>query len=120
MATINPTITQLEPYDGSVLKFEWTLTGTDDGAPMPFAQWADRSVQFAGGWGGGTVVWEGSNNSATTYDTLMDAQSVALSKTANSMEQIVEISELARPRATVSVTSVVVSCVARRQNPMRT
>lgn len=120
MATVNPTTTQLEPYDGSIMKFQWTITGTNDGAPMPWAQWADRSVQFAGTWGGGTIVWEGSNDGGTTWATLTDAQTTALSKTADAMEQVVEITELARPRATVSVTSVVVSCVARRQNPMRT
>lgn len=120
MATVNPTVTQLDPYDGSIMKFQWTITGTNDGAPMPWAQWADRSVQFAGTWGGGTIVWEGSNDGGTTWVTLTDAQAVALSKTADAMEQIVEITELARPRATVGVTSVVVSCVARRQNPMRT
>ena len=76
MATIAPTITQLEPRDGSVLKYTWVLTGTDDGAPIPFAQWSDRSVQFVGTWGGGTVVFEGSNNGGTTYATLNDAQAI--------------------------------------------
>jgi hypothetical protein len=47
MATKTPTITNIGSQDGSVLKFEWTLTGTDDGAPMQFAEWADRSVAMA-------------------------------------------------------------------------
>lgn len=120
MATKTPVITQLDPYDGSVMKFQWTLTGTDDGFPMPWAQWADRSVQFAGTWGGGTVVWQGSNDGGTTWFTLTDAQATAISMTADGMEQVVEITELARPKATVGVTSVVVSVLARRPQPMRT
>jgi hypothetical protein len=124
MATINPTITQLEPQDGSIVKFVWVLTGTNDGAPVPFVQWADRSVQIGSTgdvFGGGTVLWEGSNDSGLTYGTLTDAQSAAISKTAiTSPEQIVEITELARPRASVSVTSVTISLVVRRQQPLRT
>lgn len=119
MATKNPTITNIGSQDGSVLKFEWTLTGTDDGAPMQFAEWADRSVQFVGTWGGGTVVWEGSNDGGTTWLTLTDPQTTSISKTANGLEQVVEVTEYARPRASVSVTSVVVSAVVRRQNGMR-
>jgi hypothetical protein len=124
MATINPTITQLEPQDGSIVKFVWVLTGTNDGAPVPFVQWADRSVQIGSTgdvFGGGTVLWEGSNDSGLTYGTLTDAQSAPISKTAiTSPEQIVEITQLARPRASVSVTSVTISLVVRRQQPLRT
>lgn len=122
MATKNPTITQLEPRDGSILKYTWVLTGTDDGAPMPFVQWADRSVQIGGTgdtWGGGTVVWQGSNDGGATWFTLTDAQTTAISKTSSALEQVVEMTEMARPVATVSVTQVTVTCVARRQQPMR-
>ncbi len=118
MATKNPVITELDPRDGSVLLYTWTLTGTDDGAPIHMAQWADRSVQFVGTWGGGTVLFEGSNN-GTNYATLTDAQTSAISKTADALEQVVELTRLARPRASVSVTSVVVSLLVRRQQPMR-
>ena len=97
------------------------VTNGDTGAPMPFAQWADRSVQWNGTFGGGgcAIVWEGSND-GTNYETLYDSQTLALSKTANALEQVVEMTALARPRVTVaSATSVVVTCVARRQQPMR-
>lgn len=119
MATKNPVITDLSPYDGSVKLYTWTLTGTDDGAPIDMTQWADRSVQFVGTWGGGTVVFEGSNNGGANYATLTDAQTTAISKTGDGLEQIVELTALARPRASVSVTSVVVSLLVRRQQPMR-
>lgn len=119
MATVNPVITQMEPYDGSVLRYQWTLTGTDDGAPVGFVQWADRTAHFAGAFGGGAVVFEGSNNDGSDYQTLTDAQAVAISKTANSLKQVVEITQLARPRASVGVTSVVVSLIVRRQQSLR-
>jgi len=118
MATKNPVITELDPRDGSVLLVTWTLVGTDDGAPINMTQWADRSVQFVGTWGGGTVLFEGSND-GTNYATLTDAQTSAISKTADSLEQVVELTRLARPRASVSVTSVVVSLLVRRPQPMR-
>lgn len=122
MATTPPTITQLEPRDGSLLKYTWVLTGTNDGAPMPFAQWADRSVQIGvtgDNFGGGTILWEGSNDGGTTWVTLTDPQTTAISKTGAGLEQVIEMTELARPRASVSVTSVTIICVARRQQPMR-
>lgn len=126
MATTPPTITQLDPRDGSVMKYTWVLTGTNDGAPMPFVQWADRSVQIGSTgdtWGGGTVVWEGSNDGGATWFTLTGsltaASATAISKTSNAMTQVVETTELARPRASVSVTQITVTCVARRQQQMR-
>ena len=119
MAVVTPTITELEPRDGSVLRYSWAMvTAGDTGAPMPFAQWADRTVQFNGTWGAGTIVWEGSND-GTNYETLTDAQTTAISKTANALEQVVEMTALARPRVTVGVTAVTVTCVARRSQPMR-
>jgi hypothetical protein len=121
MATIKPVVTQLDDEDGSVLKYEWLLTGTDDGASIPMTQWADRTVHMTGTWAAGTVVFEGGNQGLSgDYQVLTDVQTVAISKTANSLEQVAEITEWARPRATVAVGSVLVSLVARRQNPMRT
>lgn len=122
MAVIAPVIENqsLPPGDGSIIRYTWTMvTNGDTGAPMPFAQWADKSVQFEGTFGGGTIVWEGSND-GTNYQTLTDAQATAISKTAAGLEQVVEITLLARPRVSVGVTSVVVTCLARRQQPMRT
>ena len=119
MTTQNATLTNLGDQDGSVKKFTWTLTGTDDGAPIPFCEWADRSVQMSGTWAAGTVVWEGSND-GVTYFTLTDAQAVAISKTADALKQIVEVTQWARPRATVAVTSVNINLVVRRPNPLRT
>ena len=122
MATTAPTIVQLDPHDGSVFKYTWVLTGTNDGAPLRNTQWADRTVQIgtaADTWAAGTVVWEGSNDDGLTWLTLTDAQASAITKTGNALEQVVEITQLARPPATVSVTQVTVYAVMRRQQPLR-
>lgn len=119
MATIAPVITSIGSQDGSLIKVVWTLTGTDDGAPVSFAEWADRSVQFIGTFAAGTVLFEGTNE-GTTYATLTDASNVAISKTAPALSQVTECVEKARPRASVAVTSVVVTAVLRRAQPLRT
>lgn len=119
MATVQATKTSLPPNDGSVLLFTWTLTGTDDGSPIDFAQWADRSVQMAGTWSGGTVIWQGSNNGGTTWFPLTDPQGNAITKTADALEQVTEVTMLARPVASVSVGSVVVAALVRRLQSMK-
>ena len=123
MAVISPTIvTNNPPGDGSVITYSWTLvTSGDTGAPIPFAQWADRSVQMSGTWGagGGTITWEGSND-GITYFALTDPQTTAIAKTADALEQVIEATLWARPRVSVAnVTSVVVTLLARKQIPMR-
>ena len=123
MAVISPAIvTNHPPGDGSVITYSWTMvTNLDTGAPIPFAQWADRSVQMSGTWGagGGTITWEGSND-GTTYFALSDPRADAIAKTADALEQVVGAALWARPRVSVaSVTSVVVTLLARKQIPMR-
>lgn len=120
MATISPIMTTIGSQDGSLMKFVWTLAGTDDGAPINFAEWADRSIQFVGTFATGSVVFEGSNDNGVTYQTLTDAANVAISKTANALSQVTECVERARPRAAAAVTSVVVTLVVRRAQPLRT
>lgn len=120
MANINGIITNIGDQDGSVKKATWTFTGADVGFPIPFAEWADRSVQMAGTWNAATVVWEGSNDGGATYLPLTDPQGNAISKTADGIEAITEVCEFARPRVTSgAVTNVVISVVLRRQNGMR-
>jgi hypothetical protein len=122
MATITPTIER--SGDGSILYYTYeTLTTTNaDGAPIPFAEWADRSVQAVGTWGtGGTLKWQGSNDGATWVD-LTDPQGNAISKGANFIEGVLEITRYARPLISAGdgSTDIDVFVVCRRQNPMRT
>lgn len=103
--------------DNQVMKFVWTLTTADPtGAAIPgqWAEFADRTVYFLGTWGGATAVWEGGNGA--TYLTLTDAQTVAISKTADGIEAVIEVPEFSRPRLSVvgAGATVVVTCIARR------
>jgi hypothetical protein len=120
MANISPTITTIGNQDGSLQKAVWTFTGSDTGMPIKFAEWADRSVQMSGTWNASTILWEGSND-GTTYLPLTDPQGNSISKTADAIEAVTEVCELARPRVTGGTpTSVTISVILRRQNPMRT
>jgi hypothetical protein len=120
MATINPTLTTIGAQDGSVKKAVWSFTGSDTGVAIRYAEWADRSVQMSGTWNGATVLWEGSNDGGTTYLPLTDPQGNAISKTADAIEAVTEICELARPRVSAgSVTAVTVTAILRREQPHR-
>jgi hypothetical protein len=123
MATINPTITR--NGDHSILKFtfEGITTTNTVGAAVPFAEFADRTIQLVGTFGAAaTVVWEGSNN-GVDFATLTDPQGNSISKTSAGIETIMEITEWARPRLASGgdgSTDIDVILLCRRQNPMRT
>lgn len=122
MAVIVPTVTYLGGAN-SVAKFSYAaMANGDTGTPIPWVQWADRSVQVTGTFGaGGNLRWEGSNDGGTTYATLTDPQGNALDFTAAKIEQITEIVELARPRVTAGdgTTSLTVTLVARKADVQR-
>lgn len=121
MATINPSFERNGDHSVVFFTFE-TLTNGDDGAPIEWHEWADRSIQVLGTFGsGGTIVWEGSND-GTNYVTLTDPQGNALSFTSASLEQVSEITRFARPRVTAGdgTTDLDVHVVCRRPNNMRT
>lgn len=73
----------------------------DDGAPVEYADFADRSVQVQGTLGaGGNLRWEGSND-GTNYVVLTDPQGNALNFVAvSTLEQVEELTRFMRPRAT--------------------
>lgn len=96
----------------------WTLANGDIGLPMPFIDFADRTVQVEGTFGvGGTCVIEGSND-GTNYRTLHDPQGVALSITSGQISTITQVTRWIRPRCTAGdgTTAIVVSMVSRRTN----
>lgn len=103
--------------NGQVVKFTWTLTTADpNGDPIPnsFCEFADRTVYFIGTFGGATAAWQGGDG--TVWLALTDAQTVAISKTADAIETVVEVPEFSRPALTAVgvAASVVVTCIARR------
>jgi len=124
MATIDPTITDVSK-DGSVKKYVYaTMTTTNDnGAPIPMVQWADRTIQVTGTFGvGGTLAWQGSNDGGVNWIVLTDPQGNVLNVTAAAIEQVMEITEFARPSVTGGdgTTDLDVSVIVRRPNNMRT
>lgn len=84
--------------DNSIL-VRYQLMQDEIGAPLAFAEYADRSVQVAGVFGaGGTVTLEGSND-GTHWATLADPQGYPLVMTTNKIEAILECVRFVRPVA---------------------
>lgn len=117
MATVSPVITKLGGSD-QVMKFTWEITtANSDGAPIhpQYAEFADRTIYVCGGtWGAATLAWQGGDG--VTYLPLTDAQTVAISKTADFVETVVETPEFSRPALTAVGAGAVltVTCIARR------
>lgn len=93
------------PWHGPVEIWQWTELGNgDDGAPVSWGHFADRSVQVTGTFGeGGTIIMEGSNmreEDTPTYFPLVDPQGGAISFEAAGGEQVLESTNLIRPRVT--------------------
>lgn len=128
MATVNPTTnTQSElpgSQDGSVMRVTWALTSSNpDGAPIPFAEYSDRTVVVSGTWGGATLELQGSNElTPTTFVQLNSAAGSAATATTNKAIQVLEVPLYFRPNLTVvgAGASITVTLIARRATPMRT
>ncbi len=108
--------------DGSVVACTYALTTADHtGTAINTPEWGRKSVQFAGTWGGGTAVLEGSND-GTNYVTLRDPQGISLSFTGDGLKQVLEDVSSVRPRLSVvgSGCTVTATCLVLRANPMRT
>lgn len=123
MAAVAGVISNLPPNDGSVKKCLWeTLTTTNTtGSPLAHADFADRSVQVTGTFGGGTLTMQGSNDGGTTWASLTDPQGNAIAFTAAGKEQITELSEVIRPSLSGGngTTDLDVSVVMRRPTGLR-
>jgi hypothetical protein len=114
MATRSVTVTRLSTNAQLAV---WTgLLNGDGGQPLEALDFADSSIQVGGTFGaGGTIVWQGSND-GVTYFTLTDAQTTAISKTANAIEQVAEVVRFVRPLVTAGdgTTNLVATLYARR------
>lgn len=111
MATKQASITVVQ--GGKARLYQWVLNDGDDGAPIEAVEFADRSVQVTGSFGGASVVIEGSNDSAT-YGTLTDPQGNDLLVIAAKVEMVTEVTRLIRPRVQGGTgVAVTVSLLAR-------
>lgn len=110
--------------DGSMVRAVWTLTSADNtGTPIKLPEWADRSIQFGGTWGGATAIVEGSNDGVLYGGLSNAAGGAAISKTADAGPvSIIELPLYMRPRLSVvgAGATVTVTLLLRRANPMRT
>lgn len=106
MATRAFTIERVQSFRDDAVVVVWTgLLNGDDGQRYENPGRADRSIQFTGTPSvGGTIILEGSNlpNPATNADyfVLSDPSSTAISKTAASIEAVLELPRWIRPRVT--------------------
>ena len=88
-----------------VIKWTGLLQG-DTGKPYEFSsKYPDKSVQAFGTWGATPHCYiEGTNEivggTPVNYETLSDPQGVALDLVADSLEQVLENTNLIRPRCT--------------------
>lgn len=102
--------------DRSVVMAVWNLTTADHtGDALSWADWADRSVTFTGTWGGATAGLEGSND-GTTWVPLADPQGGAISKSADAIEAILELTRFVRPRLTTVGTAAAVKATILMRN----
>ena len=90
MATLNAVVTSIA---NDTVVFTWgplTNANVDGNAiPAQYADYADRCVHILGTFDSATVVWQGGND-GTNYLTLSAPDSVAISKTAAGIEQVLE------------------------------
>lgn len=83
--------------DRGVHTVTWEAMGNaDTGSALEMPGASDRSIQMAGTWGSATIVLQGSND-GVNWSTLTDPQGNAISKTADSIEMITELTRYIRP-----------------------
>jgi hypothetical protein len=120
---ITPVYTDLlSSNNGSVKQFTWALTtAVPDGVPMEWIEWADRTWQAVGAFGGATVSIQGSNDGTNWFSLTNAAGGAVVSFTAAGGAATIELPRYVRPNLTVvgSGAAITVIVVARRANPMR-
>ena len=115
MATITPTFAKTRGPTGGIdaMAVTWTPMATGDvGANFGRPDYADRTIQFTGTFGGATAVLEGSNDGVNFF-TLNDPVGNALSFTAAALKQIAEATAFVRPHITggggVTITAILMA-----------
>ena len=122
MAVRDPTFERGSDGSWILVKWEGLLNG-DEGAPVKFPEWADRTIHFFGTFGaGGTIVLDGSNN-GTSYPAapLGDPQGNPISKTLEDREAVSEGVLHTKPRVTNGdgTTNLSAFMFMRRQQQLR-
>lgn len=101
MATRTASIEEIKKFGEYAHIISWTgLLNGDNGEAIEMPGSHIRSIHFTGTFSvGGTIVLEGSND-GVTFVTLTDPQANNISKTAEAIEQVQELTRYVRPRVT--------------------
>jgi hypothetical protein len=104
-----------DPKFGENAIVQWTLTDADTATEVSLAEYADRSVQVQGTFGGATITIQGSND-GTNWHTLNDFEGDALSFTSAGLRMIAEPTAYIKPvTAGGSSSSVVITIAGLRK-----
>lgn len=109
--------------DGSVKLATWAnITEADVSLPeVELPEYGDRSVHIFGTFNGGGVSIQGRNSTAATAQTLVDPQGNPITKTAEALEQLLELTRYVKPKVTSGTgVDVTVVMILRRTSGMRT
>jgi hypothetical protein len=102
----------------AVVTAQWVMANSDTSVPVELTDYADRSVQVTGTFGGATITLEGSND-GTNYVTLRDPQGVALSFTAAGLKQVMETTLYVRASITGGAGSTLTVTLCMRKSDPR-
>lgn len=86
-------------FGGNNAIFAWALAAGDDGRAVDFSEFADRSVQFSGTFGGATVSLQGSND-GLNWHTLTDPLGTPIAKQSGALVAVTEMTRYVRPLVT--------------------
>ena len=120
---VNGAVTYPSTQDASILQCVWICTtGVPDGSPLECPEWADRTVQAIGTFGGATCTMEGSNDGTNWAPLSNAAGGAAATFTVAGIKTLIENPRFIRPNLTVvgAGATITVTLLNRRANPMRT
>lgn len=115
MATIKAVAVQL---NDDAVRVTWSaiLAGDDCESYAGISEYDDRSIQFRGTFGGGTIAFTGTDDEVE-YETLNDTFGVAVSYGVKKLRQILEYVYAVKPALTGGdgTTSITATLVAKRK-----
>jgi hypothetical protein len=108
MPTVNET--RSIRFGGANALFTWAGLGVaDDGRAVEYSEFADRSVQFAGTFGGASVSLQGSND-GVNWHILSDPFGAPITKTTGSLVAVTEMTRYVRPLVSGGDGTTAITC----------
>lgn len=122
MATIKPTITDVgQTGSGYVFQAVWAnVTEADSCQAVQYPEYADKSIQVFGTFGGASVALHGSND-GTNFAALNDASGTVIAITTAKIKAVLENTVQIKPVITGGASQVLtVAMLIHISNPLRT